>query len=140
MTRQRKVILEELKKVSSHPTAIEVYEKVRRRLPKISLGTVYRNLELLSEDKKIRTLEHGRDKRRFDGDVTHHHHVLCKICGKIDDIEIGPLESIETAINNTRGYQILDHKLELWGICPACMAQTPEKKGMNRCLTGYTDL
>ncbi|MGE5577510.1 MAG: Fur family transcriptional regulator, partial [Syntrophothermus sp.] len=50
MTRQRQIILEELKNVTTHPTADEVYEMVRRRLPRISLGTVYRNLELLAEE------------------------------------------------------------------------------------------
>ena len=68
-TPQRKVILEELQKAASHPTAAELYEIVRRRLPRISLGTVYRNLELLSESGLIRKLSMGSAEARFDGDL-----------------------------------------------------------------------
>jgi Fur family ferric uptake transcriptional regulator len=59
MTRQRRVILEELRKVNTHPSADEIYEIVRKRLPRISLGTVYRNLEILSESGDIQKLEPG---------------------------------------------------------------------------------
>ena len=59
MTRQRQIILEELRKVVTHPSADEVYEMVRKRLPRISLGTIYRNLEILSENGDIQKLELG---------------------------------------------------------------------------------
>ena len=67
MTRQRRVILEELRKVNNHPSAYEIYEFVRKRLPRISLGTVYRNLEILSESGDIQKLEPGCSLKRFDG-------------------------------------------------------------------------
>ncbi|MDP3286289.1 MAG: transcriptional repressor, partial [Desulfobacterales bacterium] len=67
MTRQRAVILEELKKVKTHPGADEIYEMVRKRLPRISLGTVYRNLEVLSELREIQKFEHVGTLKRFDG-------------------------------------------------------------------------
>ena len=67
MTRQRRVILEELRKVKTHPSADEIYEIVRKRLPRISLGTVYRNLEILSESGDIQKLEPGCSLKRFDG-------------------------------------------------------------------------
>ena len=67
MTHQRRIILEELRNTRSHPTADEVYEIVRKRIPKISLGTVYRNLELLSESGVIQKLEIGGTQKRFDG-------------------------------------------------------------------------
>ena len=70
-TRQRQVILEELQKLQSHPTAAALYEIVRRRVPKISLGTVYRNLELLARTGLIRKLEFAGAEARFDGNVSH---------------------------------------------------------------------
>ena len=66
-TRQREVILEELRKLRSHPTAPVLYEIVRRRLPRISLGTVYRNLELLAKSGVVRKLELSDSEARFDG-------------------------------------------------------------------------
>src|SRR5574340_808335 len=86
-TRQREVILEELQKVKSHPTAVGLHDLVRRRLPKISLGTVYRNLELLAKAGVIRKLETAGAEARFDGNAGQHHHIRCVGCGRVDDVE-----------------------------------------------------
>ena len=75
MTRQRRVILEELKKANSHLTADGVYDVVRQQLPRISLGTVYRNLEILSESGVIKKLEFGSSQKLFDGRPENHYHV-----------------------------------------------------------------
>jgi Fur family transcriptional regulator, ferric uptake regulator len=118
-TRQRQVILEELRKVTSHPTAIGVYEAVRRRLPRISLGTVYRNLDLLSEAGLIRKLELGGGEARFDGNAEPHDHVRCVRCGRVDDLAGPPLDLLGGRANDL-GYRILGHRLEFLGICPQC--------------------
>ena len=81
MTRQRAVILEELRKVKTHPTADELYSIVRERLPRISLGTVYRNLDFLADTGEIRRLEAAGTTKRFDGDISWHQHVRCIHCG-----------------------------------------------------------
>ena len=78
VTRQRRVILEELRKLTSHPTAPALYEVVRRRLPRISLGTVYRNLELLARAGFIQRLDLQGAEARFDGNPEHHYHVRCR--------------------------------------------------------------
>ena len=85
MTRQRRVILEELRKVNTHPSADEIYEIVRKRLPRISLGTVYRNLEILSEYGDIQKLEPGCSLKRFDGNPNEHCHIRCVSCDRIAD-------------------------------------------------------
>ena len=92
LTAQRQVILEELSKVTSHPTANEVYDMVRRRLPRIGLGTVYRNLELMADVGVILKLEVGGTQKRFDATVEPHYHVRCTSCGKVNDIEIAVQE------------------------------------------------
>ena len=120
MTRQRRVILEELRKLNSHPTADEVYEVARRRLPRISLGTVYRNLEILSECSMIQKLELGGTPKRFDGNVGNHYHVRCMGCGSIEDVPLEPLTGLENAVRGMSNYEIIGSCLEFIGICPQC--------------------
>lgn len=120
MTRQRQVILEELGKTKSHPTADEIYEMVRRRLPSISLGTVYRNLEVMSRSGIIRKLELGGTRKRFDAKPEDHYHVCCVNCGRLDDIPFKPILNIEAAFGNVCNYQVIGHQLVLTGLCPNC--------------------
>lgn len=120
MTRQRQVILEELRKVDSHPTADEVYDMVRRRLPQVSLGTVYRNLEMLSECGMIQKLELGGTRRRFDGNAGGHYHVRCIGCGRLEDAPVKPAAALENALRSVSDYEILGHRLEFIGLCPRC--------------------
>ena len=91
ITRQRVVILDELRKVRCHPTATGLYEIVRRQLPKVSLGTVYRNLELLARMGTIRKLEFSGTEARFDGDIGRHDHIRCVRCDRVDDVGGDPL-------------------------------------------------
>ncbi len=120
MTRQRRVILDELRKVTSHPTADEIYNMVRRRLPGISLGTVYRNLEILSDSGMIQKLESCGSARRYDGNVKMHYHVRCVRCGRVDDLPLSTLPALESAVRKGCGYEILGYRLEFMGVCPKC--------------------
>lgn len=129
-TRQRKVILEELSKLRTHPTANEVYEKVRKRLPRISLGTVYRNLELLSESGFIQKLEMAGTQKRFDGITENHYHVRCVMCGRVDDVASGQLATINDAISSISEYDILWHRLEFVGVCPRCKDKSALSKNL----------
>jgi len=120
MTRQRRVLLEVLEKAGTHPTADEIYRMVRRRLPHISLGTVYRNLELLSEKGLIGKLELGGTQRRFDGEMGGHYHVRCLNCGRVDDVPIKPATPLERAARRATDYRITGHRLEFVGLCARC--------------------
>ena len=120
MTRQRRVLLEALRGMRTHPTAEQLFLRVRTALPRISLGTVYRNLELLSAQGMIRKLDLGAARRRFDGDVARHYHIRCIKCGKIDDLAIEPVLEIEQAANQITNYEVTGHTLEVTGICPDC--------------------
>ena len=124
MTRQRRVILEELRKVKTHPSADEIYEIVRKRLPRISLGTVYRNLEKLSESGDIQKLEPGSSLKRFDGDPTDHCHIRCVRCDRIADAPIAPDLKIDLARVNSTDFEIIGHRLEFLGMCPICSAKS----------------
>ena len=120
MTPQRQIILDELRKVKTHPSADEVYEMVRRRQPRISLGTVYRNLETMSECGIIRKLDAAGSQRRFDSDTDSHYHVRCTGCGRVDDVEVNHIDGLEEALHGASGYEITGHRLEFVGRCPEC--------------------
>lgn len=131
MTRQRKVILEELKKLDSHPNAEEVYEIVRKRLPRISLGTVYRNLEILSELGEIRKLELGGTQKRFDCILTNHYHIRCINCDRVDDAPLIFMENMEIALRGATDFQVMGHRLEFLGLCPVCMEKAITRQSLD---------
>ncbi|MDH4318427.1 MAG: transcriptional repressor [Desulfobulbaceae bacterium] len=121
LTTQRQIILEELAKVKTHPTASELYDMVRRRLPRIGLGTVYRNLELMAENGMILKLEVGGTQKRFDATTDNHYHIRCSTCGKVDDIDIPVADSLIEKAGEASSYHILGHHVEFTGICPKCL-------------------
>lgn len=120
ITNQRQVILEELRKVKTHPTANEVYDMVRKRLPRIGLGTVYRNLELLADCDIIKKLKVGGEQKRFDGNPAPHYHIRCGECGRVDDVDMNPSSSLEREAARCSGYEVLGHHVEFTGLCSGC--------------------
>jgi len=120
ITHQREVILETLKAVKTHPTADELYDMVRRQLPRISLATVYRNLEWMSEQGIVKKIEVGGRQKRFDGNIMPHYHIRCVECGKVDDVECDFLVAANQIPDTINGYRVLGHSMELQGICPDC--------------------
>ena len=126
LTTQRQIILEELGKVTSHPTANEVYDMVRKRLPRIGLGTVYRNLELMADSGIILKLEVGGTQKRFDATTEPHYHIRCTSCGKVDDIAMEVQGQINLAAEKASNYIILGHHVEFSGICQECAKEGQE--------------
>ncbi len=123
LTTQRQIILEELSKVTSHPTANEVYDMVRKRLPRIGLGTVYRNLELMAESGIILKLEVGGTQKRFDATTETHYHIRCNECDKVDDIDIEVQHHINEVATAASNYNILGHHIEFSGVCRDCQGK-----------------
>jgi len=124
MTRQRRAILEELSKLDSHPSAHEVHEIVRRRLPRISLGTVYRNLEILCMNGMAQKLVMDDSRTRFDGNAGRHYHLSCERCGRVADAPIKPLTQIDQTLQELTDFEVLGHRLEFFGLCPECRKET----------------
>ena len=119
VTRQRTIILEELRKVVTHPTADEIYTMVRRRLPRISLGTVYRNLDLLTEQGVILKIESAGNSKRFDGNTSPHQHARCQKCGRMADLML-PVPLPDTRHIVVPGFTITSARLEFDGLCDVC--------------------
>jgi Fur family transcriptional regulator, peroxide stress response regulator len=122
LTGPRRVVLEVVRRTESHPTAEWVHRMVRRRLPRVSLGTVYRNLRVLVEEGLVQELPGPHT--RFDGNLGRHHHFNCTTCGRILDVE-GPLcepqtRAVSARVESLTGLTITHHRIEFFGRCPAC--------------------
>ena len=116
-SRQRELITEIIKNRCDHPTADMIYNSARDIEPKISLGTVYRNLKLLADEGVIITLETEDKKIHYDGDLSRHSHFICSDCGKIIDLfkpASAPIELEEI------GVRVMSEKCIYYGQCPAC--------------------
>jgi len=122
MTRQRRVILDEFRTAGLHHTADDVYLAVRRKLPNISLGTVYRNLEVLTQAGLIRKLHLGGGQRLYDGGHHPHYHVRCRECGKISDVPADVFGDLEAAAREACNFEIVGHELGFEGVCSECGA------------------
>jgi Fur family ferric uptake transcriptional regulator len=120
MTRQRRIILDALESVRTHPTAEDIYRMVRPRLQRLSLATVYRNLEVLCEQGLARKIETAGTTRRYDGDASEHYHVRCLGCGAIGDVRKAPVSVSRTGLARATDFQIVGHRLEFLGYCPSC--------------------
>ncbi len=126
LTPQRLAILEVLRGTASHPDADWVHREVRRKLPHISLGTVYRNLAELARAGLIQELVLGQASH-WDGRVAAHEHLVCVRCGRVTDVEL-PVLSVELdrAAAQVSGYAIRGHHLQFTGLCPDCAALAPD--------------
>ncbi len=135
-TKQRQILLEELRKVRTHPDASEIYIAVRKRLPNVSLGTVYRNLDAMSKERKIMKINCGNFSR-FDGFAESHSHFICENCSRIFDIEYGTegrekrfkleCKFDKRALEKKTGNEIFGSCIELHGICKDCKEKAQKK-------------
>ncbi|HHW54420.1 MAG: transcriptional repressor [bacterium] len=127
-TRQRALILKILRDTKSHPTADWIYNEVRKEIPDISLGTVYRNLRLLKEMGEIQELQWGSTYSRFDGNPEEHYHFNCEKCGQVLDVDIDVQRYLEEKVEEKHGWKVTKHRLEFWGLCHDCQEEAREVK------------
>lgn len=118
-TQQLEVIWEAVRDETSHPTADQIYLKVRSRLPNISLGTVYRNLQKLVGAGRLQVLTLGR-AQHFDPLVTDHQHFICEECDQVYDILIDSRERRLLSRLPNKGFTVTSHKLAFFGRCEQC--------------------
>jgi len=118
-TKQRHAILEVVERSHDHPTAAQVYERVRRTLPGLGFATVYRNLGALAEDGTIREIRVG-EVAQYDGRTDRHDHAVCSRCGRLVDV-MAPLtvEAVQAALEPS-GFQVAGYHTEVFGLCADC--------------------
>ena len=119
-TQQRRVVYETIKTTRSHPTADWIFDRVRSQIPKISLGTVYRNLSVLKREGLVREI-FGTDRRaRYEDNGQPHAHFICVSCGQIRDVDLVPEVDWQT-LKDLVGCDVSEQRMEFLGRCPSCI-------------------
>ena len=121
-SKQRESIKNFLVTRYDHPTAETVYLNIRKEFPNISLGTVYRNLNLLAEIGEIQKLSPGIGPDRFDGNPAPHYHFICRHCGCVMDLTVSGLDHINILAGQDFDGEIEGHITYFYGSCPSCKA------------------
>jgi Fe2+ or Zn2+ uptake regulation protein len=123
MTPQRAAVLEALSTCKHHPTAEDIYELVVRKVPRISLGTVYRNLQVLVDEGYATRLPAMEGSHRYDRVVAAHHHIVCSGCSRIVDIHLEDDDSLRETVEAQCGFVVNSHRTEFEGTCGECAAK-----------------
>ncbi|MFQ6001822.1 MAG: Fur family transcriptional regulator [Anaerolineae bacterium] len=119
-TKQRLAVLKVLQGTKSHPDANWIYEKVRKEIPHVSLGTIYRTLSILKEAGLLLELNYGSSQNRYDGNTESHYHIVCINCRRIDDLELPLANELERQVKGVTDFTVTGHRLEFYGLCPDC--------------------
>jgi Fe2+ or Zn2+ uptake regulation protein len=125
-SRQRAAVLAALRGTKAHPTAAWIYEQVKAGIPGVSLGTVYRNLGILRDQGELRVLHVPGPHDRFDGDMSPHYHLLCPLCGRVEDVDLPVRGDLDSAVAAAAGRPVLGHRLDFYCYCGDCAASRPE--------------
>lgn len=126
-SRQRESIIEYLRSTNEHPTAETVYQHVRVQLPKVSLGTVYRNLSQLASAGEILRFPSIDGVDHFDADTASHYHFICNTCGRIQDVPMAPLSDITRLAGAGIDGEITGHAVTFYGHCSDCIHTAKEQ-------------
>jgi Fur family peroxide stress response transcriptional regulator len=115
-TKQKEIILDAVFELNHHPTADEIYLYLKKDYPRLSLATVYRNLNTYAQDGKIRKVSIPGDSERFDFNLSEHEHFYCESCHQVYDVKV----NISEVINNVSPFVLSSYKLMLYGTCESC--------------------
>jgi Fur family peroxide stress response transcriptional regulator len=120
VTPQREVVYDELLRSGTHPTAEQLHSKVKKRLPNVSMDTVYRTLLTLVEIGLAAVVEGDGSPRRYDPETKAHHHVHCVKCGAIKDFLSSEFDALETPKDIRKSFEVLGKRVVISGICSRC--------------------
>ena len=121
LTRQRQAVLDVVRRASTHPDACWIYDRVRQRIPNISLGTVYRSLAVLRDAGLVLEMAQGGGPNRYDANTGDHQHIVCQECGRVLDLEVGDLAALRERAARTSGFaEDLGERVEFYGRCQDC--------------------
>ncbi len=122
-SRQREHILNILKDTDTHPTASWIYDELKKEFTNLSMGTVYRNVNILIDQGLITKIESGSSFDRFDGNVSPHYHFTCRQCDSIYDLPLPVLEDLHQKVSSSTGHQADSHSINFYGQCNNCAKQ-----------------
>lgn len=120
LTPQRKAVLEAIQDSGEHPTAAQIYARVKSEHPRVAFGTVYKALDLLSRTGQILQLEFGDGASRFDRRTDRHDHAICTSCGRLVDLDVQLPDDLDREAMRASGYNISQHTTHFFGLCPEC--------------------
>jgi Fur family peroxide stress response transcriptional regulator len=120
LTVQRRVVLQAVLEMRDHPTADQIIDVVNDRVPGISRTTVYRVLDTLVEMGVVRRLHHPGAAVRYDGKVHRHHHLICKNCHKVIDVDSAALDRLPPPVEGIQDFAIEDFSVHFLGVCAEC--------------------
>lgn len=121
-----------VKATDCHPTAEWVYWEVKKNIPNISLGTVYRNLRLLADQGDVCAFDGGGGVSRYDGCTASHYHFRCERCGVVIDIDEPVDCDLDRRVSERSGLAVRYHVLEFRGLCPACQQRNSPSAAVRR--------
>lgn len=126
LTVQRRDVLKAILERDDHPSADQLYESVKDRIPGLSRTTVYRVLDTLVELGVVRRLHHPGTGARFDGKIHRHHHLVCRKCGCVIDIETSSLDGLRVPSGERQGFEVEDYSVHFIGVCQECRRQVSQ--------------
>jgi Fur family peroxide stress response transcriptional regulator len=129
-SRQRERILALLQQTEIHPTADWLYAQLKQESPRLSLGTIYRNLAILMDQGLVMKIHSGSTFDRFEARVVPHYHLICTQCDEIRDLEMPICRDIDDRAGKMTDFQIQGHRIEFYGLCSSCRTKTPEETNM----------
>ena len=119
-THQRQVIYQAAMSATDHPTPEAIYERVRRQIPSVSLGTVYKNLHTFLEAGLLKEVSLHHGTLRVDANLHAHHHLVCRVCRSIIDLDEHDIEPVRVLARLPRGFRTERQTVEIVGTCESC--------------------
>jgi Fur family peroxide stress response transcriptional regulator len=120
LTPQRLAIYQVLAGDDSHPGAEDIYRRIKPDLPSLSLGTVYRTLDLFEKHELVSRVHAFSDQTRFDANLDDHHHLVCTRCRRVIDFEDARLHELPVKVGAIDGFRVTGHRIHLLGLCREC--------------------
>lgn len=119
-SQQRERILQSLRETKNHPTAESLYLQLKKEIPGLSLGTVYRNLKVLLDQGLVQKLPFGSGQDRFEAKIPPHYHLVCEQCGVVKDFDMAEYTSINKQAAAQSDFKISRHRIDFFGLCKKC--------------------
>ncbi|NMO94501.1 Fur family transcriptional regulator [Paenibacillus lemnae] len=120
LTTQRQAVYDVVRQSEDHPTASDIMNRLVEKGYNLAYGTVYNSLRYLTDKQLIRELKLGESSSRYDARTDEHQHIMCEVCGKVDEVMTGIPEEWNRVVSEETGYAINHAHVVFGGVCPEC--------------------